>query len=110
MPTLDLKIERLERLVGKQLDIKELEYDLQWISLDLEDVNEEEQKIKVEYNPNRPDFSSPEGIARALKGYYELDLGLPQYKIIQGSMTMTSEPSVKKVRPYIVCGVIRDID
>ncbi|TFG18818.1 MAG: phenylalanine--tRNA ligase subunit beta [Promethearchaeota archaeon] len=110
MPTLDLKIERLERLVGKQLEIKELEYDLQWISLDLEDVNEEEQKIKVEYNPNRPDFSSPEGIARALKGYYDLELGLPQYEITQGSMTMTSEPSVKKVRPYIVCGVIRDID
>ena len=32
MPTLDLKIERLERLVGRKLDIKELEYDLQWIS------------------------------------------------------------------------------
>ncbi len=65
MPSLDLNIERLERLVGKKLNIKELEYDLQWISLDLEDINEEEQKIKVEYNPNRPDFSSPEGIARA---------------------------------------------
>ena len=110
MPTLDLKIDRLERLVGKKLDMKELEYDLQWISLDLEDVNEEEQKIKVEYNPNRPDFSSPEGISRALKGYYDLELGLPQYEIVQGEITMTAEPSVKKVRPYIVCGVVRNID
>ncbi len=110
MPTLDLKIERLERLVGKKLDLKELEYDLQWISLDLEDVNKEEQTIKVEYNPNRPDFSSPEGIARALKGYYELELGVPQYEIAQGQMTMTSDPSVNKVRPYIVCGVVRNID
>jgi len=81
MPTLDLKIERLERLVGRKLNLKELEYDLQWISLDLEDVDEEEQKIKVEYNPNRPDFSSPEGIARALKGYYEVELGVPEYNI-----------------------------
>jgi len=110
MPTLDLKIERLERLVGKKLNMKELEYDLQWISLDLEDVNEEEQKIKVEYNPNRPDFSSPEGIARALKGYYDLELGTPQFEIAQGEMTMTSDPSVNKVRPYIVCGVVRNID
>ena len=110
MPTLDLKIERLERLVGRKLDLKELEYDLQWISLDLEDVDEEEQKIKVEYNPNRPDFSSPEGIARALKGYYEVELGVPKYNINPGKIEMNVEESVNKVRPYIVCGVIRDIN
>ena len=110
MPTIDLKIERLERLVGRKLDLKELEYDLQWISLDLNDVDEEEQKIKVEYNPNRPDFSSPEGIARALKGYYEVELGVPEYNIYPGEIEMNVEASVNKVRPYIVCGVIRDIN
>ncbi|MFX0083687.1 MAG: phenylalanine--tRNA ligase subunit beta [Candidatus Hodarchaeota archaeon] len=110
MPTLELKVERLERLIGRKLDIKELEYDLQWISLDLEDINEEEQKLKVEYNPNRPDFSSPEGIARALKGYYEIEEGLPSYDIISGNIVLNVDPSVKKVRPFIVCGVIRDID
>ncbi|MHA2260532.1 MAG: phenylalanine--tRNA ligase subunit beta [Promethearchaeota archaeon] len=110
MPTIELKIERLEKLVGKKLNIKDLEYDLQWISLDLEDINEEEQKIKVEYNPNRPDFSSPEGISRALKGYYNLELGLPKFEIMPSKITLNVDPSVKKVRPYIVCGVIRDID
>ncbi|TFG02330.1 MAG: phenylalanine--tRNA ligase subunit beta [Promethearchaeota archaeon] len=110
MPTLELKIERLERLVGKKLNIKELEYDLQWISLDLEDVNEEEQKIKVEYNPNRPDFSSPEGIARSLKGYYELEMGVPKHETLPGNIEMNVEQSVENVRPYIVCGVIRNID
>ncbi|UCC18607.1 MAG: phenylalanine--tRNA ligase subunit beta [Promethearchaeota archaeon] len=110
MPTLDLKIERLEKLVGKKLEIKELEYDLQWISLDLENINEEEQTIKVEYNPNRPDFSSPEGIARALKGYYELELGLPKYELGSSEIVLNVDPSVKKVRPYIVCGVVRNID
>ncbi|MFX0146552.1 MAG: phenylalanine--tRNA ligase subunit beta [Candidatus Hodarchaeota archaeon] len=110
MPTIDLKIERLERLVGKKLDLKELEYDLQWISLDLEGIDEQENKIKVEYNPNRPDFSSPEGIARVLKGYYELELGIPKFEITPGNITLNVDPSVKKVRPYIVCGVIRNID
>ena len=109
MPTIELKVERLERLVGKKLDLKELEYDLQWISLDLEDINEEEQKVKVEYNPNRPDFSSPEGIARALKGYYEIEEGLPSFDVISGDIVLNVDPSVKKVRPYIVCGIIRDI-
>ena len=110
MPTLDLKIERLEKLVGKKLNIKDLEYDLQWISLDLENINEEEQTIKVEYNPNRPDFSSPEGIARALKGYYELELGLPKYDIGSSDIVLNVDPSVKKVRPYIVCAVIRNVN
>jgi len=110
MPTLELKLERLEKLVGKKLDIKNLEYDLQWIGLDLEDVNEEEQKVKVEYNPNRPDYSSPEGIARALKGYYEIELGIPSFEITPGVIELYVEPIVKKVRPYIVCGVVRNID
>ncbi|MHA2394649.1 MAG: phenylalanine--tRNA ligase subunit beta [Promethearchaeota archaeon] len=110
MPTIELKVDRLERLVGRKLDIKKLEYDLQWISLDLEDINEEEQKVKVEYNPNRPDFSSPEGIARTLKGYYEIEGGLPDFEITTSDITLNVDPSVKKVRPYIVCGVIRDLD
>ncbi|MFX1323815.1 MAG: phenylalanine--tRNA ligase subunit beta [Promethearchaeota archaeon] len=110
MPTIELKVDRLERLVGRKLDIKKLEYDLQWISLDLEDINEAEQTIKVEYNPNRPDFSSPEGIARTLKGYYEIEEGLPEFKISSGNITLNVDSSVKQVRPYIVCGVIRDLD
>ncbi|MFX0075751.1 MAG: phenylalanine--tRNA ligase subunit beta [Candidatus Hermodarchaeota archaeon] len=110
IPTLELKIERLERLVKKELDIDELEYDLQWIGLDLEDINREEGTIKIEYNPNRPDFSSPEGIARALQGYYEVALGIPKFNIKQGDIVLNVDPSVKKVRPYIVCGVIRNID
>jgi len=110
LPTLELKIERLERLVGKKLDIKDLEYDLQWIGLDLEEIDEEEQKIKVEYNPNRPDYSSPEGIARTLQGYYEIKLGIPSFEINPGEIELNVDPSVKKVRPFIVCGVIRNID
>ena len=96
--------------MGKKLNIEELEYDLQWIGLDLEDINKEEQKIKIEYNPNRPDFSSPEGIARALKGYYEVELGVPKFEIKQSEVILNVDPSVKKVRPFIVCGIIRDID
>ncbi len=105
-----MKIDRLEKLVGKKLDIEELEYDLQWIGLDLEDINKEEQKLKVEYNPNRPDYSSPEGIARTLKGYYEIELGVPSFELQKSEIVVTVDPSVKKVRPYIVCGIVRNID
>ena len=105
-----MKIDRLEKLVGKKLNIEELEYDLQWIGLDLEDINREEQILKVEYNPNRPDYSSPEGIARTLKGYYEIELGIPSFDLQKSKVVVTVDPSVKKVRPYIVCAIVRNID
>ena len=107
---MELKLERLEKLVGKKLNLEELEYDLQWIGLDLEDINKEEQTLKVEYNPNRPDYSSPEGIARTLKGYYETELGAPTFDLQRSGIVINVDPSVKKVRPYIVCGIVRNID
>ncbi len=110
MPTINVNRKVFEKLVGKKLSIQDLQYDLQWISLDLEDINEEEQIVKVEYNPNRPDFSSPEGIARTLKGYYDIELGLPSFEVSSGDIQMNVESSVKTVRPYIVCAVVRDIN
>jgi phenylalanyl-tRNA synthetase beta chain len=110
MPTIELKIDRLEKLVGKELDFDKLQYDLQWISLDVDDFNKEENTIKVEYSPNRPDFSSPEGIARALKGYYDIEKGIPPFEIIEGTEVMHVDAKVRKVRPYVVCGIVRDIE
>ena len=52
MPSLSLKLDRLEKLVGKELNIDDLEYDLQWIGLDVDDVNKEENEIKIYYNIN----------------------------------------------------------
>ena len=106
MPSIELEIQQLEKAVGKKLDIKKLEYDLQWISLDIDEVNEEEQTIKVEFNPNRPDFSSPEGIARALQGYYDLKKGLPNYEVKNGEQIMKVNPKVRDVRPFVACGRI----
>ena len=109
MPSIELKLNRLEKLVGKKLDIDQLQYDLQWISLDVDEVNKAENLIKVEYNPNRPDFASPEGIARTLQGYYELKTGIAPFQIIEGTEIMHVSAKVRKVRPYVVCGIVRDI-
>ncbi|MHA1340628.1 MAG: phenylalanine--tRNA ligase subunit beta [Promethearchaeota archaeon] len=109
MPTLEFTVERLSRLVGKKLDINQLETDLQWISLDIEDIDREKNIIKVEFEPNRPDFSSPEGIARVLKGFYEIELGMPKWELSDGPIVINVNPKVRKVRPYIVSAVIRDV-
>ncbi len=106
MPSIELKISQLEALLDKKLDYDQLQYDLQWISLDIDDYNPEEQIIKVEFNPNRPDFSSPEGIARVLRGYYDLEVGLPKFALSKGKEVFHVDAKVRKVRPYVVSGVV----
>ncbi len=107
MPSINLKIKQLEELTGRELSYEQLQFDLQWISLDIDEYDEKEQTIKVEFNPNRPDFSSPEGIARVLNGYYEKDVGLPQYPVVHGKEFFKVDAKVRKVRPYVVSGLVR---
>ena len=74
---------------------------LPYIGLDMEYVDEDE--IRVEYSPNRPDFSSYYGIARSLKGLLEIEMGIPNVKIIQGKDYVISvNKSVSHIRPFIV--------
>ena len=52
---------------------------LPYLGLDLEEIAEE--YVRVEYNPNRPDFSTDYGIARALNGLLGLVTGAPEYRV-----------------------------
>lgn len=108
MPAIELSLTRLGRLLGRTCKVEDLELDLQWIGLDLDDVQED--TIKVEYNPNRPDFSSPEGIARALKGYYDIETGLPTFPLGESGLVVTVDPAVDRVRPFIATAVVKNID
>jgi len=65
--------------------------------------------VKVEYNPNRPDFSTDYGIVRALKGLLGLEKGSPKYTVQEGSLVVQVDQSVETVRPYIVSALIEGI-
>ncbi|MHA1522430.1 MAG: phenylalanine--tRNA ligase subunit beta [Promethearchaeota archaeon] len=107
MPTIELKIDQLSELLGKTVSYDTLQYDLQWISLDIDEYDPEEGIIKVEFNPNRPDFSSPEGVVRLLKGYYGLAAGLQPYVVKEGKEYFKVSTKVRKVRPYVVSALVR---
>ncbi|HDI00812.1 MAG TPA: phenylalanine--tRNA ligase subunit beta, partial [Candidatus Bathyarchaeota archaeon] len=92
MPVITLQRDRFCELLGREMSIQELEEWLPWIGLDIEDVGPD--YIKVEYNPNRMDFSSPVGIARALKGLLGLELGLPRYEVREGPVELLVGPAV----------------
>ncbi|MEW6722176.1 MAG: phenylalanine--tRNA ligase subunit beta [Candidatus Micrarchaeota archaeon] len=64
-------------------------------------------KIITELTPNRPDWYSMEGLARALRTYY--GKGHPQYMVKKSQFKVFVDPSVSKVRPFTVCAVVKGL-
>ncbi len=107
MPVIDLPLQKINKLLGKELTLKELEEYCLQLGADIDD--EREDGVKVEYNPNRPDFCSIPGFARAVKGIMDLEVGLPKYALKDSGMVVKVEKSVAKVRPFIQCAVVRGL-
>ena len=106
MPVVNVTVDRLKRLVpGVKLD-RALDM-LPFVALDIEGVDN--NVIRVEYNPNRPDFSSDYGIARALRGLLGIETGIPKFKIAgKSGRAVRVDPAVKRTRPFIVALVARN--
>ena len=66
MPVLDVPLKKINKLLGKTLTLDELEEYCLHLGADIDDKRDD--GVKVEYNPNRPDFCSLAGFARAIKG------------------------------------------
>jgi len=71
------------------------------------EYEEETDKILAELTPNRPDWYSMEGLARALRAYLKNEQ--PQYKAKKSDYKVIVDPSVGKVRPYTVCAVVKGL-
>ncbi|MEM2109156.1 MAG: phenylalanine--tRNA ligase subunit beta [Candidatus Odinarchaeota archaeon] len=108
MPSIELEVEELNNLIGLNLSVEDLKKNLSQIALDVE--SGDNGVIKAEYNPNRPDYCTVEGVVRQLKGRLGVDTGLAEFKVERGSVTLTVDESVAEVRPFIVCGIARNVD
>ena len=107
MPVITLKLDRFNKLLGRSLSLEELTRWIPWIGVDIEEVGSD--YVKIEYNPNRIDFSSQVGVARAFKGILEWETGLITYSVEKGNVELNVNETVSKVRPYIVGAVIRNL-
>jgi phenylalanyl-tRNA synthetase beta chain len=95
----------LENLTGASIGrIKER---LPLLCADVERI--EADYMDVEFFPNRPDLFSVEGVARTLKQFLDIESGLANYPVEKSGIEMTVEESVLNVRPYVVCGVVRNL-
>ncbi len=100
MPVVTLRYDRLERILGKKISKDKIISKLPFVGLDIEE--ETKDHIKVEYSPNRPDYSIDYGIASSLQGLFGFKLGMPKLKIKKGKNKLKVDPSVRKIRPFVV--------
>ncbi len=105
MPVLKILFSRFERMTGLSKD-KMLDR-LPYLGLDIEGTDKE--SVRIEYNPNRPDFSTDYGIARAMRGLIGKELGVKQYRAASGKAQVHADKSLAKVRPFIACAMARKL-
>ena len=107
MPTLTLRIGRFSEVMGRYVSIDELKKWIPWIGVDIEDVGPD--YIKIEYNPNRPDFGTPIGIARTYKGILREEVGPINYTVNDSNVKIFVDSSVSERRPYIAGIIIKGL-
>jgi phenylalanyl-tRNA synthetase beta chain len=108
MPTVNLNRKEFERLVGKKLSLDKLKDRISMLGTDLEDITEKE--IIVEVFPNRPDMLSEQGFARAFSSFIGVKKGLRKYEAKKSDYKLIVEDSVKNVRPYTACAVVKNLN
>ncbi|MDO5851485.1 MAG: phenylalanine--tRNA ligase subunit beta [Methanobacteriaceae archaeon] len=107
MPVINFTYDELYKHVGQEIPKDELINMLPMISSDVESYDDE--NVKVEFFPNRPDYYSIEGVARAIKGYIGLEKGIPEYNVKKTDNIITVDPQLKSIRPYVGCCIVKNI-
>lgn len=100
MPVVEFPVEDIKRIFS-DYDLEYILNMLPFIGLDLE--HQDDKNIRLEYSPNRPDFSTFYGIARALNGLLSKEIGIPKFEIFENSKNLINvDSSVLEIRPFIV--------
>ena len=107
MPVITFKYQDLKDL-GIDMEKDELIDTLPMMSSDIEDFDDEE--IKVEFFPNRPDNLSVEGVARSFKGFIGQEIGFPDYEVVDSGEYVEVDSDVAKIRPFIGFAKIDNVD
>ncbi|NWK08753.1 phenylalanine--tRNA ligase subunit beta [Marine Group I thaumarchaeote] len=99
MPVVELSYMRLQKLVGK-VTKKQISDSLPFLGLDIESENKD--LIRIEYSPNRPDYSTDFGIALGLQGLLRIKTGSIKLNIKKSKKyTISVKSEVSKVRPFV---------
>ncbi len=104
MPVIRLQRAELQRF---GIDEERLIREVSMLGADLKDYDDNE--IRVEFFPDRPDLYTVEGVARALKGFWGIEKGAPTYSSEESGVKIFVDKKMEKIRPYIVGAVIKNV-
>ena len=103
MPVVELSYSRLQKLVGK-VSKKQISDSLPFLGLDIE--SEDNDLVRIEYSPNRPDYSTDFGIALGLQGLLGIKTGNVKFNVKKSNKySISVKPNVSKIRPFVT-GII----
>lgn len=132
MPTVSLDRDELFRRLGRTFSDHEFDELCFEFGVELDEITSEREEAlksdtgrlskgqldalsdtviyKIDVPANRYDLLCMEGITRALKIFLR-DMDPPVYSVLSGAQThvITVHPATARVRPYIVCAVLRDV-
>lgn len=109
MAILDTSLKNINKNINKELDINSLEQILFDFGLEIESYNAESDELKIDITAERSDLLSEVGFLRALKTFLEIE-PVKEYKAKPSEYILNIKNSVKKVRPYSVCAVVKNLN
>ena len=107
---INFKYSDLCNMLGQKVPQETLVQRIPMIGADMHDTEPGCEDMGVEFFPDRPDLYSVEGLARALRAFLDIEPGMKRYEIADGDVEVTVDPSVKELRPWFLCGVVRGVD
>ena len=103
MPVVELSYSRLQKLIGK-ISKKQISNSLPFLGLDIE--SEDKDLVRVEYSPNRPDYSTDFGIALGLQGLLGIKIGPIKLNVKKSNKySIFVKSNVSRIRPFVT-GII----
>ncbi len=103
MPVIELSYSRLQKLIGK-VTKKQISDSLPFLGLDIE--SEDKDLVRIEYSPNRPDYSTDFGIALGLQGLLGIKTGAIKLTVKKSkNYSISVKSDVSKIRPFVT-GII----
>ncbi|MEM4637716.1 MAG: phenylalanine--tRNA ligase subunit beta [Candidatus Woesearchaeota archaeon] len=107
MPTVNFSKSLLLEFLGRKISDEQLVHSINYIGANVESLEGDE--ITIEIFPNRPDFLSEQGLARALKTFLSIKPGFKNYAVKKSNVKVVVDKSVKNVRPYTACAIVKGL-
>lgn len=115
MPTISIKRDYFNQLSGRDFSFKEFEELCFDFGLEAEEDTDTPGNIKVELPANRYDLFCAEGLSLTIANYLKVakentPMDRPRtYHCFNSTTSITVDPSVDKVRPFVVAAILRNI-